>query len=53
MPTSGSGIHSLYILTWKDLSGYERKQFYRENESRVRRGLNPLTKESVNRRRHC
>lgn len=51
MPFAG-GAHCQYIITWKDLDGYERKQFYRENESRVRRGLSPLAKASVRYRRY-
>ena len=42
----GHGAFGLqkYGLGWKYMPRWQRKQFHRENESRVRRGLKPLPK---------
>ena len=43
MPGSGSGrIERRY--GWKYMERWQRKEFHRENEGRVRNGLNPLPK---------
>lgn len=52
MVTCGSGLASAYWIGWKEMPRWVRKQFHRENESRVRRGLKPLPKESVRRLMH-
>ena len=46
----GTGLPVFKIITWKDMPRSDRKLFHRENESRVRKGLPKLKKESVKRR---
>jgi len=38
----GYGIHRK--LTWRTMAPWRRKQFYRDNETRVSRGQKPLPK---------
>tara|TARA_R110002126_G_C10307165_1_gene487672 strand:+ start:113 stop:286 length:174 start_codon:yes stop_codon:yes gene_type:complete len=47
MGHAGDGKHYKYKLRWADLSRSQRKDFYQENESRQRRGLPAITKESI------
>jgi hypothetical protein len=41
---ANSGYGKRGPLGWKQMAGWQRKMFHRENESRVRKGLKPLDK---------